>query len=116
MAMDRLSRYRFTQIIQRVDGTLMLTDREPFRYQDYADNREHIAKQGDTWHSLAYRYFTADGVLKNPTDLWYVIADFQPDPVVDPTLRIEPGRVIYIPSYETLFQRILSEDRRVENR
>jgi len=114
--MNRLSRFRFCTIVALTDGRVYLTDREPYRYQDLPDNRRHTAKFGDTWHTIASRYFANDGVIINPADLWYVVADFQPEPVVDPTLRPEPGTVIFIPSIETLFQRILSEARRVEHR
>lgn len=112
--MKRLSRYRFCQAVLNDANRLFLTDPEPFRFIDLPDNRQHIAKHGDTWWGLAARYYAADGLVDNPTDLWSIIADFQPEPVVDPTLRIEPGRTIHIPSIETIFQRVLSEARRVE--
>jgi hypothetical protein len=41
-----------------------------------------------------------------------VIADFQPDPIVDPTLELELGRRLFIPSLRVLTDVILGEERR----
>jgi hypothetical protein len=49
-----------------------------------------------------------------PAGLWWVIADFQPDPVHDPTLSLEPGRVLVVPSIRTVQEEIFSETRRAE--
>jgi len=43
---------------------------------------------------------------------WWAIADFQPDPVVDPTLLLEPGRRLFIPSLRVLTDVVLSESQR----
>jgi hypothetical protein len=43
-----------------------------------------------------------------------VIADFQPDPIHDPTLELEPGRVLVIASLRTVLEEIFSESRREE--
>ena len=39
-------------------------------------------------------------------------ADFQPDPIVDPTLELEVGRRLLVPSLRVLTDVILSEQRR----
>jgi hypothetical protein len=46
--------------------------------------------------------------------LWWVIADFQSDPIHDPTRKLKRGRVLIIPSERTLTEEIFSERRRRE--
>lgn len=104
------SRYFFTQGIKDVNDNLLLTERVPYRYQDLPDNRFHIVKSGDTLHTLANRYF--DGVIANPADFYWVICDFQPEPILDPTLTLAPGRLLVIPSVRVLTEEIFSETRR----
>ncbi len=75
-------------------GRLHLTDREPLRFRALPDTRVHVVAEGDTLFSLAGKYFEP---LPRACGLWWVIADFQPDPIHDPTLALEGGRTIYIP-------------------
>jgi hypothetical protein len=101
----------FTSAVQDDEGRLVLTDREPFRFRSLPDNRQHVVKEGETIFSLAGRYFAP---LPRPAGLWWVIADFQPDPIHDPTIALEPGRVLVIPSVRTVQEEIFSERRRGE--
>ena len=105
------SRHTFTQGIKDENDAVYLTEREPFRFRSFADTRTHIVKNGDTLHTLAARYF---GSFKRPAGLWWVIADFQPDPIFDPTIALAPGEVLLIPSERVIVERIFSEERRVE--
>ena len=107
----RFSRHTFTSAVLGDDGRLFLTEREPFRFRSLPDNRQHVVKEGDTLFSLAGRYFAP---LPRPAGLWWVIADFQPDPVHDPTVALEPGRVLVVPSIRTVQEEIFSETRRAE--
>ena len=86
-----------------------LSEREPYRFRPFADTRRHRVVQGDTLWSLAGRAFAP---LPRACGYWWVIADFQPDPIIDPTLTLEPGRLLYIPSTRALTDVILSEQRR----
>jgi hypothetical protein len=83
----------------------------PYRLRALSDNRQHIVKEGDTLFSLAGRYFAP---LPRPAGLWWVIADFQPDPIHDPTLALEVGRVLVVPSVRTVVEEVFSEKRRQE--
>ena len=103
------SRYLFCKGIRDESGRLYLTEREPFRYRPYLDNRFHTVAEGDTLFDLAGRYFAP---LDRACGYWWVIADFQPDPIIDPTIPLELGRQIYVPSLRTLDEEILSESRR----
>jgi hypothetical protein len=68
--------------------------------------------EGDTLWGLAGLYFAP---LPRACGFWWAIADFQPDPVVDPTLGLALGRVLVIPSTRVLSGVILGEARRREH-
>ncbi len=103
------SRHSFTVGIRDDAGRLFLTEREPYGFQEHTDNRVHLVAQGDTLFSLAGRYFAP---LPRACGFWGVIADFQPDPIIDPTLELEIGRRVFIPSLRVLTDVILGEERR----
>lgn len=110
MAPRRFSRYTFSYAVQDKEGDLVLYGEEPYRYRDLPDNREHVVREGETLFTLAGRYFAP---LPRPAGLWWVIADFQPEPIHDPTVELSPGRVLIIPSVRTLTEEIFSERRRL---
>lgn len=103
------SRHSFTQGFRDDGGRLFLTEREPYRFREHTDTRIHVVAQGDTLFNLAGRYFAP---LPRACGFWWVLADFQPDPVVDPTLELEVGRRLVVPSLRVLTDVILSEQRR----
>jgi len=107
----RFSRYEFTRGIRDEEGRLFLTDREPFRFRPLRDNRLHEVREGETLFSLAGRFFRP---RTRAAGLWWIIADFQPDPIQDPSIPLEPGRRLFIPSLRTVDEEILSEKRRQE--
>lgn len=90
---------------------LQLTERETYAYRALPDNRQHVVETGDTLFTLAARYFYP---IEGAANLWWIIADFQPDPIHDPTIALEPGTVLVIPSLRTVLERIFSENRRSE--
>lgn len=102
------SRYLFCTGIVDEAGVVSLSEREPYRYRALPDTRLHTAREGDSLWSLAGAYFRRPRAC----GFWWVIADFQPDPVIDGTLRLEPGRIIHIPSDRVLDDVILGEGRR----
>jgi len=106
------SRYTFCAGVFDAAGRLQLTDREPYRYQEHPDTRVHVAAEGDTLFSLAGRYFAP---LPRACGFWWAIAEFQPQPIVDPTLRLTAGRKVHIPSLRVLTDVILGEERRSEH-
>jgi hypothetical protein len=103
------SRHSFTLGVRDDGSRLLLTEREPYRYREHTDSRVHVVVQGDTLYDLAGRYFAP---LPRACGFWWVLADFQPDPIVDPTLELEPGRRLAVPSLRVLTDVILSEQRR----
>ena len=105
------SRYSFCSGVRYEAGALHLTEREPYTFRAHADTRVHIVVQGDTLFDLAGRYYAP---LSRACGFWWVLADFQPDPIVDPTLQLEAGRRFLIPSMRVLTDVILGESRRRE--
>lgn len=108
----RFSRYSFVSLVLD-DATelLSLTDREPFRFQDFTDNEAHMVREGDTLHSLANSRYKG---FVRPAGLWWIIADFQPAPIHDPTIALTPGRILFIPSQRTVSEEIFSASREAE--
>jgi Tfp pilus assembly protein FimV len=107
--MDQYSRFRFCVGLTDEKGRPFLSEAEPYLYRSFADNVQHQVVEGDTLWSLAAKYF--DGVSR-PEALFWVLAQFQPEPIHDPTLALVPGSVLVIPSLRTLLTEIFSETRR----
>lgn len=106
------SRYLFCQGLTDSAGRTYLSDRVPFKFKKTADNRTHNVVEGDTLFHLAHTYFSP---LDRPSQYFWVIADFQPDdPIIDATLKLQPGTVLVIPSIRMLVEEILNESRRDE--
>ena len=106
------SRHVFTETVIDPAGRTGLSRRAPYRFRERADTRLHIVQEGETLLSLAHAYFSP---LPRPSGFWWAIADFQPRPITDPTLRLEAGSKIYIPAVAVLTDVILGERRRREH-
>jgi len=107
--MDQNSRYRFCTVLGGNGATSYLDEREPFRFRDEPDNRFHTARDGDTWWGLAWKFFAG---FPNKALLWWLLCEFQPEAVVDPTIRIEAGRIVAIPSERLIRTQVFSRDNR----
>ena len=109
----RFSRYQFTSALTSEDGSgkLFLAGREKFPFRNLSDNRTHIVGEGDTLFTLAHRFFQG---TPRPAGLWWVIADFQPEVIHDPTISLDLGRVLFIPSVRTIIEEVFSEARATE--
>jgi nucleoid-associated protein YgaU len=105
------SRYSFVEGRKDSAGRLFLTDREPYRFVALADNIVHVVAQGDTLWGIAGRYY--EGIAR-PAGYWWAIADFQPNPIHDPTIALVAGSVIIVPSLRTLLEDVIGEKRRTE--
>ena len=109
--MTDYSRYLFCQGITDSDGNLFLTDRVPFRFVERDDNRTHTVAEGDTLFVLADRYFSG---LPRPSQFFWILMDFQPEPIFDPTLRLALGTQLVIPSVRCVVEEIFNESRRAD--
>lgn len=95
----------------RSQEVTFLSDRVPFVYRERPDNIIHQVLQGETLFTLAGRYYRQ---LPRASGLWWVIADFQPKPVHDPTIELAPGTLLVIPSLRTIIEEVFNEERRDE--
>lgn len=105
------SRYLFCEGLKDSAGRLYLSDRVPYRYREREDNRFHVVKEGDSLFTLAHEYFSQ---LERPSQFYWVLADYQLDPIVDATRRLPVGSQIVIPSVRVLIEEIFNEARRDE--
>lgn len=103
------SRYALSGVLRDADGRAYVEDHVPFRFRELDDNRRHVVTDGDTLFTVAARFFAP---MDDAANFWWAIADFQPDPILDPTLRLSPGTILVVPSHRTLVEEILSEKRR----
>jgi len=90
-------------------GYLYTTEYEPYPYQDLDDNIEHTVKEGEKWEDIAAFWYAP---IFQANTLWRYIADFQPEPVIDPFIKLKAGQIIVVPSKNTLFTKILDPERR----
>lgn len=102
------SRFVLTNLILQSDGTMELSDREPFAYRQDPRNRMHRVLAGDTLWSLAEKFFPT---IRDAANLWWLIADFQDPPILDPTVRLEPETLLVIPP-ESILMEVFSDARR----
>lgn len=106
------SRHTYTQAWLDSGGRQFLDDREPFGYRALADNTTHVVKEGESIFTIAGHHFRPH---PRPAGLWWIIADFQPNPVHDPTLQLAPGSVLVLPSLQTVKMLIFTDARLVES-
>jgi nucleoid-associated protein YgaU len=96
---DAFSRYKFVAQVQDDSDTgndeLFFGTRKPIQFVDSPDNTFHIVQGGDTLENIASRFFRG---FPEPATLYWVIAEFQPIPIIDPTLRLQPNQMLIIPS------------------
>lgn len=102
------SRYTFCRAYTDESGARVLTDPVPYRFRPFSDNRFHTVTSEDSLFTLAAKYFKR---YPRANGLYWIIADFQPDPIHDVTLRLEEGRLLVIPSDRTVQEEIFSNKR-----
>jgi hypothetical protein len=103
------SRHSFTKAYTDGDKQF-LTQRVPFPYEDRRDNVVYIVKDGDFLEGLAARMFAPlnDPPTFSAASLWWVIMDYQPTPIHDPTIRLVAGTKLIIPSLRTVQDRVFN--------
>lgn len=109
MGVETTSRHGLSVAQRDPEGRLYLTEREPYTFRSLSDTIEHSVVDGDSWHRIAHRHYA--GAFANPERLWWVIADFQPKPVLDPTIAPEVGSIVYVPSPRVVLSQVLSSAR-----
>ena len=97
MFIPHTSPYNLADVVLDPSGTLSLSLRTRLLWENLADVAAHIVEEGDTLWSLALRYYKSTGQPGDGARLWWVLADFQPEPINDPTIALTPGQVILVP-------------------
>jgi hypothetical protein len=109
----RNSRYQHSTRYTDTAGRMFLTEPPLIPYVNSLDNRVHVVQGGERLQDIAHKYFAEFGDDTFPAAaLWYIVAQFQPTPIVDPTLRLQPGARLYIPSKQYVAQRVFDKARR----
>lgn len=88
-------RYQLADVTRDDDGYIYTDLRARLDYQGLSDDIIHIVSAGETLQSLAATYFQG---MPFAAQLWWAIADYQPEPINDPTVLLTEGSVITIPS------------------
>ena len=96
---DATSRYRTTDrlvdnTVPAAEHTQFLASREPLAFQDHKDNVLYVVESGDTLWRIASRHFLG---FPEPSNMWWAIAEYQPTPIADPTLKLRPGSTLILP-------------------
>jgi len=90
------SPYNLAEIVQDANQRLSFALRNRLLWEDLEGVRAHVVKEGDTLWNLALRYYGSVG-QGDGARLWWTIADFQSEPINDPTIQLQPGEIILIP-------------------
>ena len=73
---------------------LSLPERLPFEERD--DTEIHIVQGEETLLDIAAQHYRR--TFRNPVDLWQVIAEFQEHTIIDPSVPLDKGMIVLIPS------------------
>ena len=90
--------YRHADAVRLSSGQILFRNPERIPYEHRPDTVLHIAAEGETLQDLAIRYYGQ--FYDDPVDKWEVIAQFQPDGLVDGSVALVAGQEILIPSPE----------------
>lgn len=106
--------WRFSeQLFDSASGRLYIPRREPYRYVDEGDLAiVYVVDQVRFLDLICAEVYR--GMVARPQNLWRQVADFQPEPIVDPFLILEPGVRLVLPSRELMLGTILNERVRLE--
>lgn len=88
--------------------TTVLIQSTPIRVSNLsmADDQPHTVKAGETLFTIAAKRFAG---MRRPAGLYWAIGHYQNPPIHDCLEPLDPGRVLMIPSRQTLQEIILSE-------
>lgn len=103
------SRYANTFSTDDGNGRQFLAPREKFTFRELPDNIIHTVKKGDTLQNLAARFYAnLSTKVVSAANLYWVIADFQPQPIHDPTTQLVEGARLVAPSERVVRERVLT--------
>lgn len=114
MPPSKNSRYFQSRGKRDENGVVFLSERTPINADDVLDGTHtvHIVVEGETLPKLARRYYAELNEAKDlrdyrgPEHLWWILADV--NGIMDLTLDIPPGKVLYIPSPRVVREKVLN--------
>ncbi len=99
------SRYLSTEGVVDDNGYFHLTEREPFKYDaNLPGTIRHRVGAGESIFTIAFKYYDP---FPNAEHLWWVLCEFQPDPILDPTLDLAENRIIFVPTLRVIQEKVL---------
>jgi hypothetical protein len=99
------SRYANAGVAKDAEGRTFIQQEDPVPYQPRFDNVLHMVKEGETLELLADRFF---GGLADSALLYWIVGQFQPEPIQDPTEALEGGTIMVIPSQDYVNSDVLA--------
>jgi hypothetical protein len=107
-----LSVYRFCQAYEAPDGRKYLTDIQPFLFEELTDTTPHVVVGEQRIEDVAaihYQVYGEEAYL-----LGQVLAQFQPEPLFDPTVPLVAGSTVFVLSLRAIEERVFAESRRLD--
>lgn len=110
---NEFSRYYRTEVYEDESEPrtkTLVSYRTPFSYRERGDNRVYEVAEGDTLASIARKVYPSIGAYLgsySSARLYWAIADYQPTPIIDPTIQLRPGSRLVLPSVELLTTEII---------
>jgi hypothetical protein len=92
--------YRHANPVQLDDNSVVYRLPERMPFVDDEDVILHIATGNDYLWDISQAHWGS--IRPDAFDLWEVIADYQPDPIQDRSVRIPRGKEIFLPSVDYL--------------
>jgi len=108
------SRYFQSRGKRDENGVVFLSERTPINADDVLDGTHtvHIVVEGETLPKLAKLYYKDLNLAENlsdyrgPEHLWFILGDV--NGIMDLTLDLPPGKVLYIPSPRVVREKVLN--------
>ena len=95
-------RYLFCIETTDANGNLILSKRVPYRYKELGDNIIHTSLEGESIQDIAQIFYGKLYGQRESRNMFWIICDFQPQPILDCTLTMEAGQKIIVPSPTTV--------------
>jgi len=89
--------YRHAKVVEMEGGVLETTLPERVEFDETDDVMVHVVADGERLTDLCVVYYFSE-FGDACVDIWEVLAQFQPIPILDPFVPLEPGREILLPS------------------
>jgi hypothetical protein len=88
--------YRHAKAVAKEDGSIIFQVPERIGYEDDEDISLHIVQEGERLWDIAQSHFGQS--RHNPWDIWDLLSQFQPEPILDASTILKTGMEIFIPS------------------